>query len=61
MQRISRLRYTDDFKVRALAPAEAIDRAKAARQLDVSVKIRGHAGRFACRSPVQFAQPSAGQ
>jgi transposase len=38
MQRISRRRYTDDFKTQAIALAESIGPAKAARQLDMSVK-----------------------
>jgi transposase len=38
MQRIPRRRYTDDYKAQAVALAESIGPAKAARQLDVSVK-----------------------
>ena len=38
MQRITRRRYTDDFKAQAILPAESIGPAKAARQLDMSVK-----------------------
>lgn len=38
MHRISRRRYTDDFKSQAIALAESIGRAKAARQLDMSIK-----------------------
>lgn len=38
MQRIPRRQYTDDFKAQAVALAESIGPAKAARQLDVSVK-----------------------
>lgn len=38
MQRITRRRYTDDFKTQAIALAESIGPAKAARQLDMSVK-----------------------
>ena len=38
MQRIPRRQYTDDFKVQAVSLAESIGPAKAARQLDVSVK-----------------------
>lgn len=38
MQRISRRRYTDDFKAQAVALAESIGPAKAARQLDMSSK-----------------------
>lgn len=38
MQRITRRRYTDDFKTQAVALAESIGPAKAARQLDMSVK-----------------------
>lgn len=42
MQRISRRRYTDDFKSQAIALAESMGRAKAARQLDMSVKTLGN-------------------
>lgn len=42
MQHISRRRYTDDFKAQAIALAESIGRAKAARQLDISVKTLGN-------------------
>ena len=38
MQRITRRRYTDDFKAQAVVLAESIGSAKAARQLDMSVK-----------------------
>ena len=38
MQRITRRRYTDDFKAQAVALAESIGPAKAARQLDMSAK-----------------------
>jgi len=38
MQRITRRRYTDDFKTQAILLAESIGPAKAARQLDMSVK-----------------------
>jgi len=38
MQRIPRRQYTDDFKAQAVSLAESIGPAKAARQLDVSVK-----------------------
>ena len=38
MQRIPRRQYTDDFKAQAIALAESIGPAKAARQIDVSVK-----------------------
>lgn len=38
MQRITRRRYTDDFKAQAIALAESISPAKAARQLNMSVK-----------------------
>ena len=38
MQRISRRRYTDDFKAQAILLAESLGPAKAARQLDMSVK-----------------------
>jgi len=41
MQHITRRRYTDDFKARAITLAESIGRAKAARQLDMSVKTLG--------------------
>ncbi|WP_257998747.1 transposase [Xanthomonas arboricola] len=39
---MTRRRYTDDFKARAIALAEPIGRAKAARQLDMSVKTLGN-------------------
>ncbi|WP_155522239.1 transposase, partial [Xanthomonas translucens] len=42
MQRITRRRYTDDFKAQATALAESVGRAKAARQLDMSVKTLGN-------------------
>ena len=38
MQHITRRRYTDDFKAQAVALAESIGPAKAARQLDMSAK-----------------------
>ena len=38
MQRIPRRQFTDDFKAQAVALAESIGPAKAARQLDISVK-----------------------
>ena len=38
MPRIPRHQYTDDFKAQAVALAESIGPAKAARQLDMSVK-----------------------
>ena len=38
MHRIPRRQFTDDFKAQAVALAESIGPAKAARQLDVSVK-----------------------
>lgn len=38
MQRITRRRYTDDFKAQAVALAKSIGPAKAARQLDMSAK-----------------------
>jgi len=38
MQRIPRRQFTDDFKAQAVALAESIGPAKAARQLDMSVK-----------------------
>ncbi len=38
MQRIPRRQFTDDFKSQAVALAESIGPAKAARQLDISVK-----------------------
>ena len=40
MQHITRRRYTDDFKAQAILLAESIGPAKAARQLDMSVKAR---------------------
>jgi transposase len=42
MQQITRRRYTDDFKAQAIALAESIGRAQAARQLDMSVKTLGN-------------------
>ena len=42
MQHITRRRYTDDFKAQAIALAESIGRAKAAQQLDMSVKTLGN-------------------
>jgi transposase len=42
MQRISRRRYTDDFKAQAIALAESVGPSKAARQLDMSVKTLGN-------------------
>lgn len=42
MQRITRRRYTDDFKAQAIALAESMGRAKAAQQLDMSVKTLGN-------------------
>ncbi|MDE2087417.1 MAG: transposase [Xanthomonadaceae bacterium] len=42
MQRIPRRRYTDDFKTQAVALAESLGPAKAARQLDMSVKTLSH-------------------
>jgi transposase len=38
MQKISRRRYTDDFKAQAVLLAESIGRAGAARQLDMPIK-----------------------
>jgi len=38
MQRIPRRQFTDDFKAQAVALVDSIGRAKAARQLDISVK-----------------------
>ncbi|WP_369944452.1 hypothetical protein [Xanthomonas medicagonis] len=38
MQGITRRRYTEDFKTQAVALAESIGPAKAARQLDMSAK-----------------------
>lgn len=38
MQHVSRRRYTDDFKSQAVALAESIGPARAARQLDMSAK-----------------------
>jgi transposase len=61
MQRISRRHFTDDFKTQAIALAESIGSAKAARQLDMSIKTLGNwrdasrAGRplsSPCRKPV---------
>ena len=41
MQHMTR-RYTDDFKAQAMALAESIGRATAARQLNMSVKTLGN-------------------
>ena len=38
MQRIPRRQFTDDFKAQAVTLAESVGPAKAARQLDISVK-----------------------
>ena len=38
MQHIPRRRYTDDFKAQAILLAQSLGPAKAARQLDMSVK-----------------------
>jgi len=38
MQRVPKRRYTDEFKAQAIALGESIGPAKAARQLDMSVK-----------------------
>ena len=38
MQRIPRRQFTDDFKAQAVTLAESMGPAKAARQLDISVK-----------------------
>lgn len=42
MKSISRRRYTDDFKAQSVELAESIGRARAARQLDMSVKTLGN-------------------
>jgi transposase len=42
MQRITCRRYTDDFKAQAILLAESLGPAKAARQLDLSVKTLGN-------------------
>lgn len=42
MQGTTRRRYTDDFKAQAILLAESIGPAKAARQLDMSVKTLGN-------------------
>jgi transposase len=42
MQHITRRRYTDDFKAQAILLAESLGPAKAARQLDMSVKTLGN-------------------
>jgi len=42
MQSIPRRTYTDDFRAQAVELAEAIGCAKAARQLDMSVKTLGN-------------------
>ena len=58
MQHISRRRYTDDFKAQAILLAQSLGPAKAARQLDMSVKTLSNwldasrAGRALSRKPV---------
>ena len=42
MQRITRRRFTDDFKAQAIALAESVGPTKAALQLDMSIKTLGH-------------------
>ena len=42
MQRITRRRYADDFKAQAILLTESLGPAKAARQLDMSVKTLGN-------------------
>ncbi|MDR2012076.1 MAG: transposase [Rhodanobacter sp.] len=42
MQRVRRRHYTNDFKAQAIALAESSGSAKAARQLDMSVKTLGN-------------------
>lgn len=42
MERVTRRTYTDDFKTQAVALAESLGRAQAARQLDISVKTLGN-------------------
>lgn len=42
MKHIPRRRYTDDFKAQAILLAESLGPAKAARQLDMSVKTLGN-------------------
>ena len=44
MQHISRRRYTDDFKAQAILLAQSLGPAKAARQLDMSVKTHSATG-----------------
>jgi transposase len=57
MQQIFRRRYTDDFKVQAISLAESIGRAKAARQLDMSVKTLSN-GVDASRADRPLSSPS---
>jgi transposase len=42
MSQIVRRSYTEDFKIQAVALAEAVGRGEAARQLDISVKTLGN-------------------
>lgn len=42
MQRITRRRFTDDFKAQAIALAESVGPTKAALQLDMSIKTLGN-------------------
>ncbi|WP_067649211.1 transposase [Dokdonella koreensis] len=57
MQRITRRRYTDDFKTQAVALAESVGRSEAARQLDISVKTLGN-WLDASRAGRQLSSPS---
>jgi transposase len=56
MQRIPRRHYTDDFKAQAVTLAEAVGPAKAARQLDISVKTLNN-WRNACRAGQPLSAP----
>ena len=65
MHRISRRRYTDDFKAQAVALAESASRSKAARQLDIPIKTLGNwlgasragRGRRPLQNRASFRQP----
>ena len=48
MASVSRRCYTDDFKRQAIALAESIGPAQAARQLEMSVKMAGRGAPAQC-------------
>ena len=57
MKHVSRRRYTDDFKSQAVALAESIGPARAARQLDMSAKTLAN-WLGAAQSGKPFSSPS---